>query len=130
MEITQQDHQYFSLIVDRLHEVFEIASDFCSYNGYISIPTEKVADLAISEFKTWLISEQGNCWLGTLGYSFGGLVTTTTSAFCYSCSGLAPVWDYHVCERCGHYICSPCSTVVDSKYNIRWCNNCAITNLK
>jgi hypothetical protein len=124
MVVTETDRHYFSVVVDRIQEVYEMASEFVSYNGAYTTPAEKIVDLAILEFKTWLTSNQGQSWMGTMGYSFSQSFLYPDISVCPVCSGILSVSDHNVCESCGVHVCSPCSEIVDSSYGIRWCVSC------
>jgi hypothetical protein len=138
MIINETDHLYYNNAVEYVVEQLEITRNFIKYNGLTSFTSEEVSKLAITHVKEWLTSKQGEHWLATLGYSRLNTITTsgsiiTLADYCPVCSGIYPQTDGTVCECCGRSICRPCSTVVDPRYDVEWCESCvqreALTNI-
>jgi hypothetical protein len=138
MIIDATDRLYYHNAVEYVVEQLEITRNFIKYNGLTSFTSEDVSEQAITYVKNWLLSNQGEQWLSTLGYSKLSSITTndcaiTLADYCPVCSGIYPQTDGTVCECCGRSICRPCSTIVDPQYDVEWCESCvqreAITNL-
>lgn len=146
MIINEIDHLYYNNAVEYVVEQLEITRNFIKYNGLTSFTSEDVSNLAIAHVKEWLISKHGENWLSTLGYSRdqtlvsgctvdtivpGGVITLAD--YCPVCSGVYAQIDGTVCECCGRVICRSCSTVVDPRYDVEWCESCiqreSITNI-
>lgn len=131
MEITDKDRFFYSSAVERLTERFEIAKEFLRNNGIPSLPMEELTDMMIFEIKDWVIGQEGEQWLSSLGYSKHGQIAVSgtlhfniSGCLCPSCSGAFPQMNGMYCERCGKYMCGPCVTVVDPIYQIAWCDDC------
>lgn len=140
MNVNHTDRLYYNSAVDYIVEQLEITHSFVRYNGLTSFSSEDISNLAISHAKDWLMSEQGATWLATLGYKKNGdsvLVGSGTAIsladYCPVCSGIYYPADGTTCECCGRTICRPCSTVVDKRYDIEWCETCiqkeSLTNI-
>jgi hypothetical protein len=137
MIITETDHLYYNDAVEYVVEQLEITRNFIKYNGLTSFTSEEVSNLAITHVKEWLTSKQGEHWLSTLGYSRPHTLSSgcliTLADYCPVCSGVYPQIDGTICECCGRTICRQCSTIVDPRYEVEWCESCiqreSITNI-
>jgi hypothetical protein len=144
MIIDATDRLYYHNALEYVVEQLEITRNFAKYNGLTSFTSEDVSEQTITYVKNWLLSHHGEQWLSTLGYSkaitsYSGCITLVASGtisladYCPVCSGIYNQTDGTVCECCGRTICRPCSTVVDSRYGVEWCESCvqreALTNI-
>jgi|WetSurMetagenome_2_1015567.scaffolds.fasta_scaffold666974_1 hypothetical protein len=134
MNVTIDDRKRYSAAIDFITENLEIIGNFSRLNGLPSFPGEELSDVVILGIKTWLLSNDGEKWLGTLGYSKNGFAEELPEAYlCPVCSGTYALYENTRCERCGRVVCHTCTSVVDHRYHIEWCSHClgdeSLTNL-
>lgn len=142
MEVTNIDRHYYFVALEDLTQRFEIEQEFVKNNGIACFPMEELTDLMIVGIKEWLISNQGESWLSTLGYvkQLGTPITISgcihiciSGSLCPVCSGSFYHTHGYNCENCGKFVCEPCASIVDPLYHIAWCSDCLadkpLTNL-
>lgn len=134
MNVTSKDRKFYTTAIDFITENLEIIGNFARLNGLSSHPGEDLSDVVILGLKTWLASNEGEEWLGTLGYKRSSSAGSQLDAcMCPVCSGTYAVYEHTKCERCGQIVCHTCTAVVDSHYHIEWCSHClsaeSLTNL-
>jgi len=125
MDITKNDRAFYTAAIDFVTENLEIVNNFVALNGLSGSLGQDLSDVVIIGIKKWLTSPEGEGWLGTLGYKRSGKPEKTyLDRVCPVCSGIHMRYANVRCERCGRYMCHPCTSVVDSRYHIIWCDHC------
>jgi hypothetical protein len=68
LRITSDDKTFYYGAIDFLTERFEMVRNFTKFNGLPAASDEDMSEMLIGSIKTWLISEEGERWLQSIGY--------------------------------------------------------------